>query len=737
MDEAAIVAALRANPDLLAHLTQAVAAPTPHQPQDVQMTSPEHHPRSLTLGRSSDPARPGEDKERGRSTHRHTHSLPRGASGASGRSSRDDSEVPSPTRETSPGDGPWPFSRDGHPHPPLLSSSDNANTAGPVVDEHPYDHPYYETPTSYEEQTTNNGCRARGGCARNQDGSLKETFIELLGDRKSKFDYTAAHTHPFATLHSLSHYNPYSAIKADKEFYDRVPKPKGLAGGPGRGGETKLHEELGLQMDMPFYNKVFRGAVKQALHKFVPKNLEPGAKITWNRYSVAAQRQCYELVPAFQHFRDQTGEDCWAVALIAQQYLQGKTKLPALDNEGATSRKAAQDLRPNLEEYEDDYTTNAPAYHAGSKAPNPCAAPADTLRPRPAPTNAPRARSANPPRGQAADRTPTPVQAPVAGPSHARPTSTVPHAQDNPQTTSSSRSSRDDGLPPASTERQNRKADKLTTAEEARAKAKAQVQAQVAKGQGQPSMLACAKGKQTVHPPRQDESEDDEEATCQFAKKVKAGPRTHVRIMSPDSETEPALTAGSKKGKASQAAKALAKAVTRATTKTPAKHKADEDSAAEDEETQAPKAPNKRGKTSETTQATKRKAEEELMVEDEEPRKEIEEPQSKKRKIQPRMRPPPASDPEPEPEPPSTSLPANTPASQPAEDAIQISSSDPPEPGSSRAPIAVNSSDPPSGMVGTISDSGHRVIGISMMKIPRTKKAPLPPSDRVFRERKK
>ncbi|KAG8736357.1 hypothetical protein FRC10_009406 [Ceratobasidium sp. 414] len=793
MDEAAIVAALRANPDLLARLAQVVAAPAPRQSQgtykklrfryaqahawhrqnaalEAQLLGVPPTLRALERTGSMAAACTGtltlhleaqvmhpdgpcvttpkvlyepawllyQRKAAINPRHLPVRHLPRchGKFQAhtfcspSPRPSRSPPpRCPAPVRELSPGDGPWPYSRDGSPQPPLPSSSDNTNdndnAAGmidegePVVDEHPYNHPYYDTPTSYEERTTNNGRRACGGRARGQDGSVQQTFIELLGDRKSKYDYTAAHTHPFATLHGLSHFNPYSAIKAERECYGRVSKPKGLAGGPGRGGETKLHEELGLRMDVQFYNQGFRGAVKQALHKFVPKNLEPGAKITWNRYSAAARRQvykyCYDLIPAFQHFRDQTGEDCWAVALIAQQYLQ----VPPHAN-----------LRPNLKEYEDDYTTNAPAYRTGPNAPNPRTAPTHASRPRPPPANPPHDRSAGPPRGQATIRAPTPA---VAGPSRARPASNVPHTQDNPQTTSNSSSSRDDGLPPASTERQNRKADKQTAAEQARAKAKAQVQAQAAKRQNQPSTSSRAKGKQPVHPPHQDESEDDEEATRQFAKKVKASPRTHARIMSPDSETEPAPTAGSKKGKASQAAKALAKAATKATTKTPAKCKADEDSAAEDEETQAPKAPNKWGKTSKTTQAAKRKAEEELVVEGEEPRKEIEEPQSKKRKIQPRMRLPPPS----EPESPSTSLPADTPASQPAEDAIQISSSDPPEPGSSHAPIAVNSSDPPSGMVGTVSDSGHRIVGVSTMKVPHTKKAPLPPSDRVFRERKK
>ncbi|KAG9074763.1 hypothetical protein FRC06_010480, partial [Ceratobasidium sp. 370] len=384
-------------------------------------------------------------------------------------------------------------------------------------------------------------------------------------------------------------------------------------------------------MDVQFYNQGFRGAVKQ----------------------------CYDLIPAFQHFRNQTGEDCWAVTLIAQQYLQGKTKLLSLNDNSATSCKAARDLRPNLEEYEDDYTTNAPAYHTGPNTPNPRAAPAHASHPQPPPANPP----PDPPRG--ADHASTPAQPPVASPSHACPT---PNActQDDPQTTSSA--SHTSGLPLASTKRQNRKADKQTAAEEAWAKAKAQVQA--ARDNNLPLASSHAKGKQPIHPPPQDKSEDDEEATRQLAKKVKAGPRMRIMSVEPDSEPELALTARSKKGKAGQVAEATAK--------TPAKRKVDEESAAEYEETQASKPVNKQGKAGQTTQTTKRKAEEELVIE-EEPHEEVEEPQTKK-----------------SPEPLSAPLPPDTRTSQPTEDMTQISSSDPPQPGSSRMPIAVNSSDPAS-----------------------------------------
>ncbi|KAG9097657.1 hypothetical protein FRC06_007335 [Ceratobasidium sp. 370] len=276
------------------------------------------------------------------------------------------------------------------------------------------------------------------------------------------------------------------------------------------------------------------------------------------------------------------------------------------------------------------------------------------------------------------------------------------------------------GLPLASTERQNRKANKQTAAEEARAKAKAQVQA--AKDKDHPSASSCVKGKQPVHLPPQDESEDNEEVSnppaCQ---KVKAGPHMHARIMSvePDSESERAPTARSKKGKGGQVAKASAK------------HKADEESAAEAEavSTQASKAPSKQGKAGQATQTMKRK---EPVTEEEEPREEVEEPQTKKCKTQPHMRPPR----DPKPASPSEPLPPDTPASQPAEGVIQVSSNDPPEPGSSRMPIAVNSSDPASELVGTISDSGHRIVAVMTIKIPRNKKT-MPASNRALCERKK
>ncbi|KAG8726068.1 hypothetical protein FRC10_007524, partial [Ceratobasidium sp. 414] len=65
MDEAAIVAALRANPGLMACLAQAVAAPAPRQPQSAHTASPAQllgvppTPRTLERMRSVAVARTG------------------------------------------------------------------------------------------------------------------------------------------------------------------------------------------------------------------------------------------------------------------------------------------------------------------------------------------------------------------------------------------------------------------------------------------------------------------------------------------------------------------------------------------------------------------------------------------------------------------------------------------------------------------------------------------------------
>ncbi|KAG9095388.1 hypothetical protein FS749_010546 [Ceratobasidium sp. UAMH 11750] len=114
-----------------------------------------------------------------------------------------------------------------------------------------------------------------------------------------------------------------------------------------------------------------------------------------------------------------------------------------------------------------------------------------------------------------------------------------------------------------------------------------------------------------------------------------------------------------------------------------------------------------------------------------EPVEEPREPAAKKARIRPNMRPPPPPEPEPEPEhehepepeperaaPTVPAIPTSNIA--PQDEVINISSSDPPEAGSSRAPITVSSSDPPDGanVDATPNTAGLRVVHARKMKVP-------------------
>ncbi|KAG9111790.1 hypothetical protein FRC07_008017 [Ceratobasidium sp. 392] len=523
-----------------------------------------------------------------------------------------------PAREGSPGDGPWPYSRDASQERPLLSSSNDTpdHAPGPGeaadavsdeeddIDENPYRHPYDQTPTSHVSRTNQVTARQLRG------GRKGRTYIERLGDRLSKHIYTREHMHPFALKHGLAWFDPYAIHKAPVECYEIVSKPKELVGGPGR-GKLPLHEAAGMRMDMDYWNKIMRGVVKDALAKYAPKNLAPNVSLTWTQYGSGARKAvftyCYNYIPMFQHFRNQAQGDCWLIALIAQQHLQGRPKL-------ATSKKLHPDMRPNEDGFQDSYLANARAHGTGSDAPPRASA----LRaPAPNSHHAPANFSRAVDRGQAADLTrgradpprsrtnPPPASLPrdpAAGTSRTQPASNARRSPathspapddyddyDEPQTAPDSNSSHTYNHPPASTERQNRKADKQTAAEEARAKAKAS-DSRALKNKAQASTTLRASGKSHAKPPQEplpaveepEESEGDE-AIHSSAKKVKAGPREHAKAKSPEPETQKAAKI-TKKGGAQSATKAPPKTSTKPPAKTPAKRKANEEQESEREE---------------------------------------------------------------------------------------------------------------------------------------------------------
>ncbi|KAG9095390.1 hypothetical protein FS749_010548 [Ceratobasidium sp. UAMH 11750] len=275
---------------------------------------------------------------------------------------------------------------------------------------------------------------------------------------------------------------------------------------------------------------------RKGLLKFRPSvTLEKGKTHTWSHYGSSRRKQLhdymYDRYPFLQHFSDESGEDCWVITMMAQRYLggsgsylrkEGKTggrgKNIGEEEEEEEEEVAEEDRElggPEVsaidpDDYEDDYAANTSHHPANAHAPRarPQTAQPSSSRPR---TN-------------------------VAEPSHAS------------------------AAQPTSTQRENRRADKVVAEEEARAKA-AEARAKD-KGQSLAVTSSKAKGKRRADPPRQptppppsiprrNESDDDELVIRTFSKKVKAGPRNQARITSPEASPAPATT--NKKGKAAQA----------------------------------------------------------------------------------------------------------------------------------------------------------------------------------------
>ncbi|QRV98445.1 hypothetical protein RhiJN_26464 [Ceratobasidium sp. AG-Ba] len=610
---------------------------------------------------------------------------------------------PSP-REPSPGEGPWPYSRDASPER-LLDPPENANDAAhpsspdnraetpeeiPIDDPNPYSYPYNQAPTSHTERKLNKkGVPTRGG----HDGT--KTAIEKLGNRLSKFEYTRQRIHPFAIEKKISYFNPYSAIRAPPHCYDIITKPKELVGGPGR-GDVPLHEAAGLRMDKDFYNTL-RNIVKHALAAKYPKNLAPGTKIIWSNVSASARRDiykiCYDLAPMLLHFRDGTNEDCWLVAMIAQQYLQGK---PTLTQVKDTSKTKA-DMFADHSKYVDDYSANARANRVTRTANNDHATSSrasttntrHTNRPRDQAVDHPRLQDADPPRGRS-DLPRAPVRAHAAtDPSHAQ---SVPNGRRIPRANNtqdgddeappgSEPNSTIYDLPPTPTARQIRKADNRVAREETQREAAKSRSAKATSG---------TKGKQRAEPPHEttpqletdEESDEEEENIRMFTKKVKPGPRQHARVILPEPEAHTPTSVPKSQPKSTKPS---------ANTQLPTKRKSAEQP---DDEDEAP-IPKKRGK-SDTATGSKR-----LIEEAGDEGEQAKQPTKQRARPIPKMRPVP-SEVEPGPPPPPLANPTGN-------------SNNPLDPDASR-------------------ETGLRVVKKTTKMIARPTKA-VPPSDRLLRKR--
>ncbi|QRV84456.1 hypothetical protein RhiJN_12472 [Ceratobasidium sp. AG-Ba] len=427
---------------------------------------------------------------------------------------------PHPSRDPSPGAGPWPYSRDASPE--RLADGDldkvgeqirEANLNRPAVgDPNPYDYPYNNTPTSRVLQGVD-GKRARGGRTSN-------THIEKLGDWRSKHLYARERVHPFAIKHGISWFNPYSAIKAPLEYYELIKKPDKLVKGPGQGG-TQLHEEAGFRSDLDFWS-IMQRVVREGLARFAPRNLEPGVRPTWSRYLTSAQWEVYRYRPSTSAIKQAkiVANRCDCPTVSPSPSLMVTKKFPP---------KIARDINPDLDNYNDDYSANACVPLRGSSPSS-----------YPAPIPAPRATSR--------------ALATRASPAHAAPRATGRvdqlHERDRRPDHSRGQSNPRPANDPNST-----------------INPRAPLSAPVAP---RPNQKQRALPEKTVS---SGEESDEEPAARNLTRKIKPVAREHAKAKPPVQETKEGLApATSKKtGKATQLSKVTAKAPVKALVKVPTK----------------------------------------------------------------------------------------------------------------------------------------------------------------------
>ncbi|KAG9082252.1 hypothetical protein FRC06_005150, partial [Ceratobasidium sp. 370] len=337
------------------------------------------HPRSSTLGHSSDLADTADEGECGRSPQ-HPSLGPSNAATQSTNMNRSRSKTKSPARHHSPS-SPLPPST-----PPVVQSGQD-NQAGGC---------YENCLTSYEKQPGKRG----GRITRVANGKEEIVYIDVekLGTWEAKYEYFKTHCHPFGIKHN-TYFNPYSTTTSNLKNYKQITWPSGIQFG--RGDATPMHEIMGCRPDYEFYT-IFSG------------NL-----LKWTQYGKTARLRVYQAIlkkyPFCHHFCDETNEDNWVINPMAISYLShtrayttekkrtrylrrhslrfGQDKEDAngeeeeeIDDEG---EEPDEDAAPG--DVKDDYAANAPAHGTA-----PCSSTGHN-RNKPAHTTAPSSsRSAQP-----------------------------------------------------------------------------------------------------------------------------------------------------------------------------------------------------------------------------------------------------------------------------------------------------------------------------------------------------
>ncbi|KAF8749005.1 hypothetical protein RHS01_10399 [Rhizoctonia solani] len=237
---------------------------------------------------------------------------------------------------------------------------------------------------------------------------IAQTPIERLVTRKAKYRYVLENGHLFGDKHGC-YFNPYSKARVNKQNCKRIEKPQGFQVGRGGPGSKPWFELIGLRDDYDMALDV-RGSACKALVLYCPQTLDlkPGQKLTYKNYGSQKQTQInnymYKHHKFLYHFRDESGDDSWAIDAICAGYLasnsaytrSGKNAKAALflkrnasdpNSKGSDedSDIGGEDRGRDKDESgeEDDYNLNARRYNNTQTASKPQPASRSLKRPHP------------------------------------------------------------------------------------------------------------------------------------------------------------------------------------------------------------------------------------------------------------------------------------------------------------------------------------------------------------------
>ncbi|KAB5589715.1 hypothetical protein CTheo_6852 [Ceratobasidium theobromae] len=211
----------------------------------------------------------------------------------------------SPARETTPARQSRTRSRSSSPRRPAIESAARQRSPPPT--------------RQREERVESSYMRGGTGW---RGGRGDRTAMEKLVTRQKKSEYVCKHGHWFGRLDGRW-FNPYSSDSVNEKLCARIARPRGQAGR----GEFLIHEAMGLKDDYDWFLDIRcqQGSVRKAAIKHRPRNADPDSNVTWKNYSSGDRKKIYDYMylryPFLFHFRDESGEDCWAVRDMIQQYL--------------------------------------------------------------------------------------------------------------------------------------------------------------------------------------------------------------------------------------------------------------------------------------------------------------------------------------------------------------------------------------------------------------------------------